>query len=169
MILLCALRWSARADIANPDIFLNKPSADFNLINSENILNLTITPYTSGDCFYSFALISGDSEIIKEAHDLYFNLNVSKYLKASFAYGVPEAGEVLHYIARASFSPGSPRKNRNDLDSDDNHANLSQSNGSSGSCSIYDDNIYHANYVYAEFSAYIEVRKIQDIVFVEIH
>lgn len=215
MLLLCVMRWKALADMADPHIFYDYISgAKFSLVNSENALKLKITPFTSGDYSYSFSLIDGSTEIIKESKDAKFEFGNKKIgsqdIEVSFSYDVPENNETLRYKVRESFSPIEdsqppvdptprpyPYPHSYDVPADSSKDKVSSS---SGSCSLFfsalydddidddidydidddiddddddnddidDDDFFHIVYIKAEFSATVEVRKVQDNVFVDI-
>ncbi|MBQ7220276.1 MAG: hypothetical protein IJS28_04775 [Synergistaceae bacterium] len=106
MLVMCIIRWTAQADVADPEIFIRDvPGASFDLTASENALELTITPQTSGDFRYSFVLISGDTKHAEKLDSGYYSYGRSGDITASFVYGVPEEGEVMHYEINASFFP----------------------------------------------------------------
>ncbi|MBQ3402690.1 MAG: hypothetical protein IJG65_04870 [Synergistaceae bacterium] len=109
MLVVCMLRWTARADVVNHRIFRrNAPGAEFNLSVPEvggNVLELRITPLTSGDYSCQFSLLSGDSEQPQYSSRGYYSYSEGKSVTASFNCRTPEAGEVLHYMASASFTP----------------------------------------------------------------
>ena len=106
MVMLCLMKWTARADVADPEIFVRDvPGASFDLSTSDNALMLTITPHTSGDVSYSFVLVSGDSKHAEDSDSGYYSYVESEDVRASFVYGVPEDGESLHYEIAASFFP----------------------------------------------------------------
>lgn len=170
MLLLCAMRWKALADVADPNLFRrDESSAKFSLRNSgylgsDNTLYLTITPLTaSGDYSYSYASVSGDNELILESKDASFSYGVSKDITASFIYDVPKEEEVLHYRVRASFSPSADSKRifHGEIIDEDSGG---KSSSSGGNCSVWFDKApsirsSNNNYVPAKFAASVKVEK----------
>ena len=193
LIMLCLMRWTAQADVADPEIFVRDvPGASFDLSTSENAIVLTITPHTSGDISYSFVLVSGDSKHAEDSSSGYYSYGDSEDVRALFVYGVPEDGETLHYEIAASFFPRirpEPEPDSEDKpvpDSEDHSSRTetplvsqdttSTSGGGSSGCSTspdyFDHEGYyfvHINYVSAYFTASADVHNVGGTVYIELH
>ena len=193
LIMLCLMRWTARADIADPEIFIHdEPGASFDLTASQNAITLTISPHTSGYCSYSFAIMSADIQHTQESADSYYVYGESEDVSVSFVYDVPEEGETLHYEIAASFFPRirpEPEPDSEDKpvpDSEDHSSRTetplvsqdttSTSGGGSSGCSTspdyFDHEGYyfvHINYVSAYFTASADVHNVGGTVYIELH